>query len=341
MDIQISDMTEETKKIRLNKAAKDLNVGISTLVEFLQKKGHEVEQNPNTRITMEQYELLSKAFHAEREVKENADKIEITPSNSAVVIEATTTVPEDDPIRYDNEELTIKNYSSTPKRKEEPAPAPADKKEPQEPAAETPATSEPVEVEANVETPAPEPKQEPQEPKFETKVIKTTVAGAKEGNDAFSAELKIVNKIDLDSLNTKVRPDKKSRNEKAEENRRKKKENKNKAEKSDTNNSTPNDNKNRNENKKSDNSEKRKADNPNKGTGNKNVNPAQPAPNPPAENTTVEQAPKQAPKEVEFIETQYQKLEGPKVVSKIDLTQFEKPKAKSHDEKKNWNMPKF
>ena len=37
--------------IRLNKVARDLNVGIATAVDFLQKKGYSVEANPNTKIT--------------------------------------------------------------------------------------------------------------------------------------------------------------------------------------------------------------------------------------------------------------------------------------------------
>ena len=35
---------------RLNKVAKEFNVGIQTLVEYLAKKGYEVEQSPNTKI---------------------------------------------------------------------------------------------------------------------------------------------------------------------------------------------------------------------------------------------------------------------------------------------------
>ena len=46
--------------IRLNKVTRDLNVGITTAVEFLQKKGFTVEANPNTKITDEQFELLKK-----------------------------------------------------------------------------------------------------------------------------------------------------------------------------------------------------------------------------------------------------------------------------------------
>ena len=52
--------------IRLNKVARDLNVGIQTAVEFLQKKGFTVEANPNTKITDEQYALLVKEFSKDR-----------------------------------------------------------------------------------------------------------------------------------------------------------------------------------------------------------------------------------------------------------------------------------
>ena len=38
--------------IRLNKVTRDLNVGITTVVEFLQKKGYAIEANPNTRLPM-------------------------------------------------------------------------------------------------------------------------------------------------------------------------------------------------------------------------------------------------------------------------------------------------
>ena len=55
--------------IRLNKVARDLNVGIQTAVEFLQKKGFTVEANPNTKITDEQYALLVKEFSKDKNLK--------------------------------------------------------------------------------------------------------------------------------------------------------------------------------------------------------------------------------------------------------------------------------
>ncbi|MDD3061821.1 MAG: translation initiation factor IF-2 [Massilibacteroides sp.] len=48
--------------IKLIKVTRDLNVGITTVVEFLHKKGHLVESNPNTKISDEQYALLVNEF---------------------------------------------------------------------------------------------------------------------------------------------------------------------------------------------------------------------------------------------------------------------------------------
>ena len=55
--------------IRLNKVTRDLNVGITTVVEFLQKKGYAIEANPNTKITDEQYDLLVKEFSTDKDLK--------------------------------------------------------------------------------------------------------------------------------------------------------------------------------------------------------------------------------------------------------------------------------
>ena len=55
--------------IRLNKVTRDLNVGITTVVEFLQKKGYAIETNPNTKITDEQYDLLVKEFSTDKDLK--------------------------------------------------------------------------------------------------------------------------------------------------------------------------------------------------------------------------------------------------------------------------------
>ena len=48
--------------VKLYAVIKNLNVGLSTVVEFLNKKGFEVESNPNVKVSDEQYELLVKEF---------------------------------------------------------------------------------------------------------------------------------------------------------------------------------------------------------------------------------------------------------------------------------------
>ena len=48
--------------IRLSQAARKLNVGHNTILDFLTKKGFEVDNNPNAKLTPEQIALLSKEF---------------------------------------------------------------------------------------------------------------------------------------------------------------------------------------------------------------------------------------------------------------------------------------
>ena len=64
-------------KTKISKAAKDFNISIATLVEFLQKKGIEVEnpENPNTRINETAYELLVKEYAPDRKLKNQCELI--------------------------------------------------------------------------------------------------------------------------------------------------------------------------------------------------------------------------------------------------------------------------
>ena len=52
-------MGEVKKAIRLSKAAREFNVGLSTIIEFLHKKGFDLNMNPNTKISEEMYDLLA------------------------------------------------------------------------------------------------------------------------------------------------------------------------------------------------------------------------------------------------------------------------------------------
>ena len=62
--------------IRLSKVTKECNVGLQTVVEFLQKKGFgDVEATPNTKISEEQYELLLKEFSPDKGLRTQAEKL--------------------------------------------------------------------------------------------------------------------------------------------------------------------------------------------------------------------------------------------------------------------------
>ena len=259
---------------RLNKVAKDFNVGIQTLAEYLAKKGHQVDASPNTKISEEQYELLATAFQSERKVKEEADKIELMTSGSNRVVEVEVK-KEPEP---ENEEVIIKNYThaknqAEPEPEPEPEPMPESQEEPETPeTVETPEFSEPSEeeveeVEEVEETSDDQPQQDPNSP------------------------FNVVGKIDLSALNQRMRPDKKK---------------KKKGEK------------------------KEPAISPAAAAKPKSEAKAkeEPKPEPEPQPAPVEEAPKPEPKpEPEFIETQYTKLEGPKVLDKIDLSQFSKDGA--------------
>ncbi|MBP1639999.1 MAG: translation initiation factor [Bacteroidetes bacterium] len=60
--------------IRLNKVVKDLNVGLSTAVEFLRKKGYAVEENPNFKISDDQYLILVKEFSNDKDLKMKSER---------------------------------------------------------------------------------------------------------------------------------------------------------------------------------------------------------------------------------------------------------------------------
>ena len=60
--------------IRLNKVTRGLNVGITTVVEFLQKKGYTIEASPNAKITEEQYAVLVKEFSTDKNLKIESEK---------------------------------------------------------------------------------------------------------------------------------------------------------------------------------------------------------------------------------------------------------------------------
>jgi len=107
-------MTEELKPYRLKKAATELNVGISTIVEFLHKKGIVIEENPNTKITPDIFAILVKEYQSDKAAKDEAMKIGLSfVKHESIVLDekgvkARAQEPENEP-----EELFIKSSTVT------------------------------------------------------------------------------------------------------------------------------------------------------------------------------------------------------------------------------------
>lgn len=123
----------DDKPIILFKAVKELNVGIATAVEFLSKKGFDVENKPTTKLSKEMYDTLLREFQGDKIVKEEANQIVIGKirRDEPEVAEKAPELPRKKQ-DFENESILIKNlHSYTPpveKPKEEkpvePAPTP-------------------------------------------------------------------------------------------------------------------------------------------------------------------------------------------------------------------------
>ena len=214
--------------IKISKVAKDLNVGISTLVEFLQKNNQNVEDNLNTRITDEQYEMLVRAFKNDKDLKSKSDKYssdrhkeKAKPAPAPHVAPKeeikTVVVPQPKVVGKINlDEINKPKVVETPKpqkAEEKPVEKPVEKV-PVKPAAEpAPAKAEPAVAPAKApEAPKPAPEiniNKGLQVNTETNEIKTVV-------ETISAP-KIVGKINLDELNQQTRPKKKTKEEKRRE----------------------------------------------------------------------------------------------------------------------------
>ncbi|NLJ82724.1 MAG: translation initiation factor IF-2, partial [Bacteroidales bacterium] len=105
-------MSGEKKKIipRLGKAAKEFNIATSTIVEFLKEKGHSIENNDNTKLTLELYELINQKYKTDKDVKEESEKIEIGSGLKTVSSSDEITEPSKDQ-EVEDTEVIIKQTS--------------------------------------------------------------------------------------------------------------------------------------------------------------------------------------------------------------------------------------
>lgn len=66
--------------VRLSKVAREFNVGISTIVEFLQDKGINISSDPNAKLSDEQYSLIAKEYSKDSEAKKEAKQVDLKTS---------------------------------------------------------------------------------------------------------------------------------------------------------------------------------------------------------------------------------------------------------------------
>jgi len=115
-------MSEDLKVTRLSKAAREFNVGISTIVEFLHKKGFNLDPNPNTKIPPEAYTLLVKEYSTDISVKKESEKLmlkDLHKKKETVSLEDITNKPHAEEIEAENE-IIIKDATGVAKVEKRP-----------------------------------------------------------------------------------------------------------------------------------------------------------------------------------------------------------------------------
>lgn len=109
-------MTSDVKATRLSKAAREFNVGISTIVEFLHKKGFSLDQNPNTKIPQEAYLLLVKEYSTDIRAKKESENLGLKgfykKRESLTIEDVVEKEPADE--QESEEEIIVKDLSGAP-----------------------------------------------------------------------------------------------------------------------------------------------------------------------------------------------------------------------------------
>jgi translation initiation factor IF-2 len=236
-------MSEGTKTLRLSKVAKEFNLSLGKIVEFLGSKGHATDLNPNAKIGDEEYRLLLKEFSSDKTAREEAENVAQTvvrQKRETIVLEEVK--PRKGKEEEQEEVVVIKDLTS-----------PVVEKAPEAPV---------------VEMPAP--------PAVET-------APELEITEGPSTGPKVLGKVDLDSMNLRTKPDKRSKKE---------------VEKTAT---VPT-----------------SATEPLKPVA-EEITLAEEAPAPAAVEVTAPAAEEKDASKSEFLETKYEKLEGPKILGRVEL----------------------
>ncbi|MBQ9100304.1 MAG: translation initiation factor IF-2 [Paludibacteraceae bacterium] len=223
--------------IRLSKIAKELNVGVSTVVDFLKRKGHSIPSDLNYKLTDDEADMLYQEFSKDKKMKIDSEKVSqkrhVKEKRESVAIEGFG--EEEDvikPVVSEDQKPKIKqvgkidldSLNSSKKAKVEPAqpkeeePAPVEKEKEeiieQEPVKlEQPKEEEPIEEEVrkeDVEVFAPQLEVDVKDSdKEEDNVIRLS--------KELKTNINVIGKIDLSTINQQTRPKKKSKEERKKE----------------------------------------------------------------------------------------------------------------------------
>ena len=225
--------------MRLGKIAKDFNVGVQTLIEFIEKRtGVTVEGGPNFNVSDDHYALLSKEFNKDKSVKQESERERQERQQTREKIKEETKVQPSRPSvartpseeKLDSKLKVVGVIDLNQKPKSEPQPEqPKQEVKPQ-------TAQQPVQVQQKPEQPKQEVKSQPVQ-QAETKKPNQTAMGerskerfsedplpeeARNGeifrlNSPSSPTINVVGTIDLESLNQSTRPKKKSKEERRKE----------------------------------------------------------------------------------------------------------------------------
>ncbi|HSN10264.1 MAG TPA: translation initiation factor IF-2 N-terminal domain-containing protein, partial [Hanamia sp.] len=184
---------------RLMAAAREFNIGTTTLIDFLVSKNFSGDDlKPSTKLTAEMYRVLQVEFQPDKVAKQKAEQIDL-PKNT----------PADNKKRRDEQDLSFNKKETVKPAAKEEKPVEEEKAEEivepiiEEKEAEIPVKEVPAAAEIKKEKSKVDSDEIPVEPAPVTE-IENVVVPEVEG-------LKIVDKIDLSSIDSSVRPKKDSK----------------------------------------------------------------------------------------------------------------------------------
>ena len=193
-------MSDVSKPVRLSKAAREFNLGVDTIVEFLASKGIEVERKPNTKLEPAHYALVRANFADEKAAKQKAKEKSKTLLEMEAISVDSKRKPKQETGAEPAEEAVPEptpepSPAKTPEPIEEPKAEASPEQEPEpepEPGSETAPESTPeADLVPQEQSPEPEAKEAPEKRETEEKPKKKTKP---------ESAVKVVGKVDLDSV---------------------------------------------------------------------------------------------------------------------------------------------